>query len=731
MGNGGWFRGRLPRIGYGAGAVLSAVLGVYLFLRADWSEEWGPIDALGAAFLVPSYLMGMRARSTRETTTADAVAALARQVRSAQGQERDQLLGRTGRTVNVTYRVREPVDAQVPSERAGLAEVAEFYELSEPRRLVITGRPGAGKTVLAIELTLAVLERQSAADDPVPLRFSLAGWDGSGSFTAWLEGRIVEDYRQSREVARALVTGQLVTPFLDGLDEMDAPDVAVDESHAAAALNSIRTWRDGRRGAPLVITCRTERYEQLVRAGYFVDDAARVELDAVTAEQAHAYLSHVGRYHAERWRPLLDDLRAHPEGPLALALNTPWRLTLIATSYARQGDPGELLGLAEAEADGAGLLEAHLLSRYVAAACRTHPEEPDAYEPADAYRWLAWIAGHLGERTGFAPHLMWTMAGKRRVREADGMMMLAPWLVIGLVAMPFADSWGEGVAVLIGLGTLGLVPAGFSMLRGVRARNKARIVRIGRGRALRHFGIAVMCAVTAWLVIRPTTSITERFETPDGGYAWSRMDALEQVVTGASYLVGFLLFVAVSMSLYALLELITGRAFAERPADELPLSALDPRWPLRHDARRTLLDVVLWTTGIVAVQYLGEETEEGFLFLVFLLVFAAEFGCVLSSRNAKRYFAFLLATRSELPWNLATFLHWARGAGLLRVSGSSYEFRHIELREWLARNPQPPGEDTNSSPASRSRPSNAANTAADLPPGHPSGRSSGGSPGSA
>ena len=43
-----------------------------------------------------------------------------------------------------------------------------------------------------------------------------------------------------------------------------------------------------------------------------------------------------------------------------------------------------------------------------------------------------------------------------------------------------------------------------------------------------------------------------------------------------------------------------------------------------------------------------------------------------------------LATRDKLiPLRFARFLHWSYQSGLLRVSGNAYQFRHIELRNWL------------------------------------------------
>lgn len=48
--------------------------------------------------------------------------------------------------------------------------------------------------------------------------------------------------------------------------------------------------------------------------------------------------------------------------------------------------------------------------------------------------------------------------------------------------------------------------------------------------------------------------------------------------------------------------------------------------------------------------------------------------------------AALAAAHGRLPLKLNRFFNWATEAGLLRVSGSAYQFRHLELQQWLLRN---------------------------------------------
>lgn len=68
------------------------------------------------------------------------------------------------------------------------------------------------------------------------------------------------------------------------------------------------------------------------------------------------------------------------------------------------------------------------------------------------------------------------------------------------------------------------------------------------------------------------------------------------------------------------------------------------------------------------------------------LVFGPIFGLA-----GMRYIALLSLTRRWtdrwLPWRLKSFLQWCYHAGLMRIAGIGYQFRHRELQDYLARNP--------------------------------------------
>lgn len=246
------------------------------------------------------------------------------------------------------------------------------------RQLVVLGEPGSGKTSAAILVTLSLLA-QRRAGEPVPVLLSLASWDpDEQDLETWIAHRISVDHPAFRkrgvhgpEAARALVERGSVLPVLDALDEV---------ARKVAAVKGIA--RMVGRDKPLVLTCRTDDYEEIIRAtGVPVGRAAVVELRPIDAEEAARYLES-NTTDAPRWKPLSQAVRENPDGPLARALSTPLAVYLAKTAFTPPGtDPAELLALQTASAVEQHLLDAYLPSLY-----------PD---PRDARRWFSYLAHRL------------------------------------------------------------------------------------------------------------------------------------------------------------------------------------------------------------------------------------------------------------------------------------------------------------------------------------------------
>ncbi len=591
---------------------------------------------------------------------------LASLVQKAEKRAWHRLLGRDTERIDLTYRlVATPGRAADNAEDAGrlLAEgIHAYYTALSPRRLVVTGQAGGGKTMLALELLLALI-RKRGPDDPVPVLLPMVDWAPSVPLTTHLVERLHRVYGWPRRKGRWLIEHGLVLPVLDGLDEMDEPlrdgrpnPAAV---RARAALEALNDHLVDRQLGPLVLTCRDDAYLALAGGPGRDDrrrrllDAAQVRVDPVDAPDALAYLTRRATDQA-RWRPLLDHLRARPNSPVSRLLSTPWRLCLVATVYRASGDPADVV-----RARSAKRLDRLLLARYIPAT--VEQSKSSRHEAADAHRWLHVLAGYLGPADGSA---------SRSVIEPGEL-----WRE----SSPAAAQWHRIMMVLLG-STFG-PPLMWILPFHETPRQLYVPIAIGL-----VFGLA-LTTMEVPFDVRPRTL---RHLAP-----WRRPLRFLTVV-GLSMGVGFAVGEpfgwrwGVFVTCFALVPVFLANQFIS------PDDVLTARQVIRGDLLTTGLACLVFAVGSAALFSRQYDTHDALLAAVVLTVFDyfAFFG-----GPSLRYLFFLYANRRALPPRLAAFLEWAADAGLLRRTGAGYQFRHDELRRWLAAHPEAP--DTRGDPHGR------------------------------
>jgi hypothetical protein len=180
------------------------------------------------------------------------------------------------------YRVQRPWSATVAQQSqpavpldAGTRIVEVFDRPELARQLLILGEPGAGKTTMMLELAQDLLQRAMADKaQPIPVLLSLSSWKNpEQSFFEWLVGALKGKYGIPQNLAQRWLKKNQLLPLLDGLDEV-APQY---QQACAVALN---TWLIGeldQRPCGIVICCRQEEFEQVVRQPLILQGAIYVE----------------------------------------------------------------------------------------------------------------------------------------------------------------------------------------------------------------------------------------------------------------------------------------------------------------------------------------------------------------------------------------------------------------------------------------------------------------------
>nr|WP_225955254.1 helix-turn-helix transcriptional regulator [Kibdelosporangium phytohabitans] len=587
-----------------------------------------------------------------------------------------------------------------------LTEIADVYRRVPSGRLVVLGRAGAGKTILALRFVLDYLATRTSAD-PVPVIFSLASWDpAAGTLRDWLVNRLLRDHPDlvanapgGSTQAAALVDAGRVLPVLDGFDEI--PEVL--RRAALLALNGT--------SLPMLLTSRPHEYRKAVAASDVLTWAAGIWIADLTPADLADYLRRSSR--TSRWHPVLTELRDQPDAPasknLIEVLSTPLMVVLARTIYDdAESDPADLLDTSRFPTSGD--LEDHLLGNFVPTLYRTPAAGVRRDWTSDrAQRWLGNLARHL-DRLG-TPDLAWWQLGNSLSRPARvlGVVLasaivttLADWLIYlpGYVRdSGFASGFGLGLldglllGPVVGLG-FGLVYT--LMIFGGVVFEPARV-------RMRLFGWNGRTSVARTFAARSGAGLLGGFVV---GFVHQLMaTAGRGVLHGFPSPIGALIETTLTNMLVfgATFALAAAVAFGLTSVLEAPVdldSATSPLAMLRTN-RTTVLGRVL----VLAPTFVLTIAFGGMLVAALLdgplswpLSYGLSAGALGGVTGALSYtFAFtawgqwLLFARvwlplsGKLPWAVTAFLDDAYRRGVLRQVGAVYQFRHARLQDHLSR----------------------------------------------
>ncbi|MET9703332.1 NACHT domain-containing protein [Streptomyces griseus] len=597
------------------------------------------------------------------------------------------------------------------------AQLAGGYARVPNRRLVVVGEPGSGKTVLALLLTVGLLNER-ADGGPVPVLLPVSSWDpAKEDLEPWLIRTTAEPYYNGRQdILRRLLREGLLVPVLDGLDEM--PDSA--RRMAMDRLSRIRA------GRPVVVTCRAAEYEELIRDGApTLKDATVVRVLPVAPDDVITYLRGVDWPAGTDWSEVFTHLRAAPESPLSLALSTPLMVSSARLVYQRRG--GNPAALMDPRLNSRYAVENHLMKAMVAAAYAPDASLPEANRPPQRWtaeqadRWLAFLARYLHERDE-RDLAWWHLSGRYLTRWTGPVTGLVMGALVALAAVLWETLTMKGderaassdtflAAVVIGV-CFALVCsiAWFASAEPPPGR-LTWSVRDSAGRLAQGFRTGTGVAT---LLVTPVVGIVFTAFMIDGESSRG-LDGLESFASVGGVAVATVLTVGLALAVHKWLD-----------APPLNAAEVSPALLLAQDRRSSIVSAgvagaLVALIGIPAVlcglfagdlivrvmtNWAGwpphadigllldgagsDSGDLGFSWrmvgLAVLLPTGFSALILLMSRAWPRFqmVRVRLAIRGELPWRLMAFLADARQREILRQAGGVYQFRHIRLQHTLA-----------------------------------------------
>jgi DNA-binding SARP family transcriptional activator len=615
---------------------------------------------------------------------------------------------------------REPgiSDPKPLSLRGDLTDlVAKFRQLPK-RQLVVLGEPGAGKTVLAMLLTLGLLNDLQPGE-AAPVLLPLSSWNPQNEHLhTWFARRLTEEYpglanaaAYGPHAAQRLVTDGRILPVLDGLDE--APPAL-----HAAAIDAVDQAIAG--GRPLVVTCRSAEYtEAVLRGGTILATAAVVEIEPVGLSDAAVYLTARQPPGDRRWQPVVEQLHRQPAGPLAQALSTALMVDLARTAYSTPGtDPAELCD--PIRFPDRASIEGHLLDAFLPAVYASRPPPPSPagpfavagaqraaagrYQPGQAQRWLTFLAGHLERR--HARDFAWWQLTRAIPRPIQGLLFGLPAAVLFAVAGELAGGWE--IAAVYGIA---LALAGCTAHAVGRRPGPARVEMRFRGTAARflgRFGVGLVIGIAlglSWaLPFGLIAVLIAVFGLCLGAQVWLDTPAEANRVSSPLTVLKQDRAAAVSFTLSFALSLGTFYGVADAFTKQIRfLPVLGGHFDLALALAAGLAGGLLGRFAfgrLGGVAYgVGTAAFGGMVFpraatpaagLMAGAVFGLAVGLTIFLSRAWGSFMLSLAwfgARGRVPLRLVRFLDDAHRRGVLRQVGAVYQFRHARLQDQLMSKP--------------------------------------------
>jgi WD40 repeat protein len=600
--------------------------------------------------------------------------------------------------------------------------LARNYSSIHSGRMVIVGEPGSGKTVIGILLTLGII-RLRHPGDPVPVLAPASTWDAATVTLAdWLASYLADMYYGGRDdTPRLLIEQGLITPIVDGLDEISEPY----RPRAAAQIQDF-----SKSGHGIVVTCRAREYDDDIRRGApSLHRASVVEVQPLTPSDVISYLQIQDSDHKIDFRSIYPALESSDWNPLKDTLSTPLLVsTLLTVCRGLPLDPEELLNAERF--DSRLSIENFLIDSIIPSAFPESGSEglnrgwmSGRAGNNRAAQWLVNLSHYLHDtnQRGIA---WWHLANEfasPRLGTYSGLVSMILfisvsmpiWLNPDLIgfsdstsAFEFAASIGFVLATLMTIQWYANPRTSPGVLTLGRKRQYARIYRAVKG-AMRLAPLMFLAEIAFVLI---DISIG-----PDG---WRMSDL---VYLGQS-----------TVTFFVAMGMLAGAVALEAVFNAAPEGSVTatPGNILRSDRVSSLVGCLISSTfmgifgipaafvGIYAGSLFVHEVTQwpgypgdplpdllfrgmigdgvnfhgnAWLIALEVLILGLSWFLLTAINRAWPRFKiaqFWLWARGQTPWRLMEFLEVAQERGVLRRQGGIYQFRHIRLQEHLAQKPR-------------------------------------------
>jgi hypothetical protein len=579
----------------------------------------------------------------------------------------------------------------------GVEHLVDWLRELPRTRLIVLGDAGTGKTTLAVQVVRQLLAVRRPVD-PVPVLLTASSWDPGihPSVHEWVAERLQQEYPELRtpdlgpEIPLILAGGGHILPVIDGVDELPASTSA----DIILAINSSLLDADD-----LIVTSRTIEFEEAIRAaGRTITGAVAIEPESITPYAAADYLRRcLPRYPGTEWEValhLLGESTTDSGALSAMAATTStalglWLVRSVYVTGARRDlqtrpTPDKLFEFRSATALRKHLFD-HLMEALIerrdAAGNGASPFLPvKRRDPADAQRWLSFLASHMRDGGGAVRDFHWWRLG----------LDIGPvsHTVQFVLALPVGASVGLACALLFGPGlgprgwlALGLASFTFGTLAAASAIGYLTSFPQKPGYAdFRIRGRVKIMFRSAFRGIRSSVA--------DGVYVGGLIGLLMELIVDVDDV--FFALVLVGVLFGAAIGVVKGLIeWAESPTDVARLTSPLESW--RRDRKLFLLRFVVG--GLLGAGIGGAQGSaigglpHGLAYALSVGLAAALVSCLAGNSHAWLQYSLAvprLSRGGRLPRDLMPFLDDAHRLGVLRAVGSVYQFRHAELQDYFA-----------------------------------------------